>query len=300
MSAPAPAATVPGMTDAQAGWFADTGDLLARGLNEQLPGAPHAVRLGVLALLAGGPLWLEDAPGTGKTTLARALGGCIQGLAPVTVPGPDPRAELLLLDLCPGEGRAVDAAVLGREEADARPAPLLTVLSSHEDPDTDERGPSPAVRDRILLRTSMGRPDHAATVRLLSRHPATTAAPVRPPLLTREALHDMRGLASTVELNTPLLGYLAHLMEETHRRAELRGGVSPRAGLDLVRAVRTRAALAGRPRAVPADIQALLHPVWAHRLRLDAEAEYAGSTVGDVLRSVLGAVSAPRARGRGA
>lgn len=298
MSAPAPA--VPGMTDAQAGWFADTGDLIARDLDDQLPGAPYAVRLGILALMAGGPLWLAGAPGTGKSTLAHALGGCVQGLAPVTVPGPDPRVELLLLDLCPGEWRAVQPAVLGREEADVRPAPLLTVISSHEVPDTGESGPSPAVRDRILLRTPMGLPDHAATVRLLSRHPATSAAPARPPLLTREALHDMRALASTVELSTPLHGYLAHLMEETHRRAELRGGVSPRAGLDLVRAVRTRAALAGRPRAVPADIQALLHPVWAHRLCLDAEAEYAGSTVDDVLRSVLGSVSAPRVRGRGA
>jgi MoxR-like ATPase len=150
--------------------------------------------------------------------------------------------------------------------------------------------------DRFLMKTSLGYPDHAATVEILAG--ATTKAHARTvgPKITTAAVSDMAELAATVHTDPAILDYVARLAESTRTTPETTVGVSVRGCLALVRASRTWAAAHGRHFVIPDDVKDLAEPVLAHRILLDAEAEFSGTSVAGVLHRILGEVTPPERR----
>ena len=143
-----------------------------------------------------------------------------------------------------------------------------------------------------MMRTSLGYPDHAATVRILDGAAARTDD--LSPIITPQALVGMADLATQVYVDALVLDYIARVVDATRSADEVRLGVSIRGALALTRAVRTRAAAQGRAYATPDDVKTLAVAVLSHRLILHPEAEFDGVTQEAVVGQVLLDVPPPR------
>jgi MoxR-like ATPase len=106
----------------------------------------------------------------------------------------------------------------------------------------------------------------------------------------------MADLAATVHVEPAVLRYTAELTEATRKDSSIKLGVSVRGAIAMIRIAKVWAAAHGRHYVLPDDIKALARPVWQHRLMLDAEAEFAGTTADTVIARVLDTVAAPQAR----
>jgi MoxR-like ATPase len=152
--------------------------------------------------------------------------------------------------------------------------------------------------DRFLLKTSLGYPDHDTTVSLL----ADAANRDRPggvsAIITDAAVRDMAELATTVHVDAAVLSYVSRIAEATRpgRAPGVKLGLSMRGALNYVRAAKTWAASNGRHYVIPDDIKELAEPVLGHRLQLDAEAEFEGATVSDVISRIFADVKPPAVR----
>ena len=139
--------------------------------------------------------------------------------------------------------------------------------------------------DRFLLKTSLGYPDHAATLKILEG--TATAKREVAPVITPQGVVTMADIAREVYLNPLVLDYISRLVEATRNATQVRLGVSVRGALALTKASKTWAAAHGRSYVTPDDVKALAEPVLAHRLILDPEAEFDGVTANAVIGQVL-------------
>ena len=316
------------MTPEQTTWFAETFDALVANVGQALLGKEETVRLVLTAMLADGHVLLEDAPGTGKTSLANAISATVQGshhriqftpdLLPSDVTGvtiydqstqrfefhPGPIfASVVLADEINRASPKTQAALLEvMEEANVtvdgvthpvgRPFMVIATQNPIEQAGT-YRLPE-AQLDRFLLKTSLGYPDRAAAVEILAGAKDRTAA-LRP-RITTQAVGTMADLALTVHVDEVVLDYIARLLEATRDDPQTALGASVRGGLALVRCAKVRAAADGRDYVLPDDVKALAQSVLAHRLVLDSEAEFAGVTATEVVGRVLEQVAPPALR----
>jgi MoxR-like ATPase len=320
------------MTAEQADWFAETFGQLADNVEQAVLGKTHAVRLALTCMLTDGHLLLEDVPGTGKTILAKSIANTVRGthnrvqftpdLLPSDVTGVtiyDQHtskfefhkgpifATIILADEINRASPKTQSALLevmeeGQVTVDGvgypvgRPFMVIATQNPIELAGT-YRLPE-AQLDRFLLRTSLGYPDHDTTVRLL----ADAANRDRPkgvrPIITARAVRDMADLATTVHVDAAVLAYVSRIAEATRpgRAPGVKLGLSMRGALNYVRVAKTWAATNGRHYVVPDDIKALAEPVLGHRLQLDAEAEFDGATVTDVITRVFDDVKPPAVR----
>ncbi|HEY0119168.1 MAG TPA: MoxR family ATPase [Cellulomonas sp.] len=316
------------MTPDQSTKFAETFDALVSNVGQALLGTERTVRLALVAMLAEGHLLLEDAPGTGKTSLAKALAATVQGthhriqftpdLLPsdvtgVTIwdqgtrtfefhPGPvfasvvladeinraSPKTQAALLEVMEENNVTVD----GVSHSVGRPFMVIATQNPIEQTGT-YRLPE-AQLDRFLMKTSLGYPDRAASVQILAGARDRTVA-LRP-LVTTERVGQMCDAAQTVHVDASVLDYVARLLEATREDGRTAVGSSVRGGLALVRCAKVWAASCGREYVVPDDVKDLVQPVLAHRLVLDVEAEFAGVTAAQVLDRVLDEVAPPAMR----
>ena len=318
------------MTPEQAAWFQGTFSRLVENVDKALQGKSEAVSLVISAMLAEGHVLLEDAPGTGKTSLAKALAATVQGtssriqftpdLLPSDVTGVtiyDQQAHRFEFHKGPIFASIVLADEINRASPKTQSALLEVMEESRVTVDgvTHEAGrpflviatQNPveqagtyklpeAQLDRFLIKISIGYPDLAVTERILAgasqRNPSAALSAV----ITTGAVADMADLAASVHVEAAVLRYAAELAEATRNDPAIRLGVSVRGAIAMIRMAKVWAAAHGRHYVLPDDIKFLARSVWQHRLLLDPEAEFAGTTADSVIGRVLEGVAAPQAR----
>ena len=320
------------MTQENATWFADTFSKIVENVGLALLGKEEVIRLALTAMLAEGHLLLEDAPGTGKTALARALAASVQGthsriqftpdllpsdITGVTVfdqksgswefhPGPvfasvvladeinraSPKTQSALLEVMEESKVTVDGV---RHEA-GRPFMVIATQNPVEQAGT-YRLPE-AQLDRFLMKTSVGYPDRAALTRILGGSAKPDRSAGLSAVITSDAVSSMAGLAAGNHVEASVLDYIGALVEATRDSPDTRLGVSTRGAIAMTRAARVWAAAQGRTYVLPDDVKELAEVVWAHRLVMDPDAEFTGATARGVITRALADVQAPVARAR--
>jgi len=267
-------------------------------------------------------------PGTGKTTLAKALAATIHGttsriqftpdLLPSDVTGvtiydqsvgafefhPGPVfASIVLADEINRASPKTQSALLEVMEESAvtvdgvtRPvgAPFMVIGTQNPIEQAGTYRLPEAQLDRFLMRTSVGHPDAEAALAILAAVGTRAGRPSVEPMLTPAAVGDLVDQASRVYVDTAILRYITQIVEGTRVAEGVTLGVSQRGAIALLRTAKTLAASRSRHFVVPDDVKALAEPVLAHRISIDPEAEYGGLTAVDVVQGVLRAVPPPR------
>lgn len=290
-------------------------------------GKTEVIRLLLVALLCEGHVLVEDVPGIGKTTLAKALAQSLGArfrriqftpdLMPADITGVhyfDPRAA----EFCFREGPIAANIVLADELNRATPRTQSALLEAMEERQLTVEGvtivlPRPflviatqnpielegtfplpeAQLDRFLLRVRIGYPDGEAEEEMVVRHGGLSPLEgVQPVLDTDELLRFVAAL-SRLYLAPEVRRYAVQIVRATREEPALELGASPRASLALVRAARARAALEGRDYVLPDDVKAMAPHVLAHRLIVSSQARLRGRTAEDVLRDVIERVPVP-------
>jgi MoxR-like ATPase len=141
--------------------------------------------------------------------------------------------------------------------------------------------------DRFLMKASIGYPDHAATVKILETSSAPSSSVPLASVVPAATITEMATLARSVHVDPVIADYVARLVDATRSASEVRLGVSVRGAMGLMRASRVFAALNARHYVTPDDVKALAVPVLAHRLVLDAEAEFDGVSATSVIAQLL-------------
>jgi MoxR-like ATPase len=289
-------------------------------LNTLVLGKPREVRLAFVALLSEGHLLIEDLPGLGKTTLAHALAATLglgfqrvqftSDLLPSDIvgvsvfdaqarrfefhPGPvfahvlladeinraPPRTQSALLEAMAEHQVTVDGGT------HALPNPFF-VIATQNPVDLAGTYPLPDSQlDRFLLRLTLGYPGEEAERALLAgTDRRALIAQMQPVLATADVL-ALRHAVQGIHASAALIDYVQALMTRSRQHPGVRVGLSPRAGIALLRAARAHALLLGRTHALPEDVQALFGPVTAHRLVAEADAGNGDALAKRILQAV--------------
>ncbi len=312
--------------------FSDYYSEVVGNIEQVIQGKPEVIELVLLCLVSGGHLLIEDVPGVGKTSLAKALAASIDGsfgriqftpdLLPTDVVGltvwdrnrsafefrPGPVfSNIVLADEINRASPKTQSALLesmaeGQVTVDGTTYQLadpFMVIATQNPIEHEGTYPLPESQlDRFLMRVSVGYPSAQAELDILEAHGDHDALADIASVLTAAQVAALATAAKGVHVAPGLKGYLVDLANATRRHPSLALGMSPRATLALQRVARARAAAEGRAYVVPDDLKALAEPVLAHRLLVTPEAQLSGATAADVLAEVLHAVPVPAGKTR--
>jgi MoxR-like ATPase len=306
------------------------GARIAANMARVVHGKPDVVHLALVVLLAEGHLLVEDVPGVGKTTLAKALAASIDAsvrriqftpdLLPSDVTGvavydqesrefefkpgavfanivvadeinrASPKTQSALLECMEERQVTVD----GVSYELARP---FLVMATQNPIEMEGTYPLPeAQRDRFTARVSMGYPDREAELAMLDDLVTSDPLAALTPVADAAGIRALVAAVGRLHVSEAVRRYVVSLVEATRRSPDLRLGASPRAGLQLLRTARASAALAGRDHVLPDDVQTVAVPVLSHRLLLTADAAAARRGAEQVVTELLATVPVPRGR----
>jgi MoxR-like ATPase len=285
-------------------------------------GKPRQVRLCLACLLARGHLLIEDVPGVGKTTLAHALAHLLglawqrvqftSDLLPADIIGVSVFdrsrqlfefrkgpifTQLLLADEVNRASPRTQSALLEAMEerqvsADLTtyplPEPFFVVATQNPHDEVGTFALPESQLDRFLMRVTLGYPDAAHERELLKSGARRELLLMMTPAVSSATLLRIQAAVRGVHTADALLDYTLALIAQTRARADLKLGLSPRAGQGLIRAAQAWAYLENRTAVMPEDVQAVLPAVIAHRLerREGAQVRTARTLTDEILKSV--------------
>ncbi len=290
-------------------------------------GKDGAINLAIVALLCRGHLLIEDVPGLGKTTLAKALAASLRcdfgriqftpDLMPADVlgvsifnmrdnefefrKGPIFTQVLLADEINRATPRTQTALLEAMQERQVTmdgktrslPDPFLVVATLNP-VELEGTFPLPEAQlDRFMLRISLGYPSLEEEAGIIERFTAGGRAPETPAVVTREELLGAQNLISNVIVEPSLRDYLLSLVAATREHDALHLGASPRAAIALYNAAQAWAAIQGRGYVLPDDIKRVAVPVLAHRVMVSPQAGLRGRAGDNVIHELLETTEVP-------
>jgi MoxR-like ATPase len=302
-------------------------DVLTHSLRKLLIGRDDAIASALTCLLSEEHLLIEDVPGLGKTTLAKALAKSIGGswsrvqFTPDILPGDitgvsifnqatndfefhfgpifsnfvladeinraSPRTQSALLEVMAERTVTVDGV------SHKVPRPFL-VVATQNPVEMDGTYPLPEAQlDRFMMRVSIGYPSAESEIEILrDEHEGRSIDDIQP-VITLEDIAEISKIAKQTYVAPSIFDYITRITNATRVADDVTLGCSPRASLALLKASRVRAMMQGRNHVLPSDIQELAVPVCAHRLILKSAHQSTRSSVDDVIRRIVQEVEVP-------
>ncbi len=301
---------------------------LEKNMNSVIMGKEDVLKKVILCVLCDGHILLEDLPGTGKTTLAKALSKSIDctfrrmqftpDLLPsdltginffdrkenefVFKPGPaftnillgdeinraTPRTQSSLLECMEERQVTVDGVTHALEK------PFL-VIATQNPVEIQGTFPLPEAQlDRFFMRLSMGYPDKAFEMEMLSEKQHTDPMNALPCVITKEQLIEAQSVVRKVKVSEAVREYIVNIVRATRNDSRIRMGVSPRGSLAFMRGAQAQAAVNGRDYVLPDDVKAVCVDILAHRILCRGRSlTQSGALAAEILTTILGAVQVP-------
>ncbi|WP_420638362.1 AAA family ATPase [Candidatus Poriferisocius sp.] len=322
-----PGGGLPQEASTQDDLFAEQFQAIVANVGQAILGKHEVLELAATCLLAEGHLLIEDAPGVGKTSLAKALAITVQAefgriqftpdLLPTDVvgatiwnrvantldfqPGPvfsgiivadeinraSPKTQSALLEAMAERQVTVDGTT------HHLPRPFM-VIATQNPLEHEGTYPLPESQlDRFMMRIEVGYPSAQAELDILDAHSVNSPLDSLRPVLDSQAVATLADHAASVFTAPGIRRYLVQIANATRQHPSLVLGMSTRATLALQQASRVRAAAQGRDYVLPDDIKELAVPVLAHRLMLSPQARAQGTPGARIVDEIMGSVATP-------
>lgn len=290
-------------------------------------GNRESIEVLVISLLSNGSVLMQDVPGVGKTTLAKAMARAVDlefhrvqftpDLLPADILGSsifNPKdatfqfhagpifCNVLLADeINRASPRTQSALLEAMSELHATiegkrhdlPSPFL-VLATQNPVEFHGTYPLPEAQlDRFLVQLQLGYPDTETEVGILYSQAESHPLDQLEPVISREEMLELQRLVRTIRVEEIVSRYIVDIVQQTRKEARLKLGVSPRGSLMLFRACQASALADGRDFVLPDDVQRLARFVLPHRLIMTPKAKYGGTTAGEVVDEIIQKVKVP-------